>query len=190
MDPTDGSPPGPPVPGILQAKTLELVAISFSNEWKWKRKVKSLSCLRPSATPWTAAFQAPPSMGFSRQEYGSGVLLPSPQPPWIQSNLEKVEWIWKDRWKISRRILLDNYLNYFSLLTFVLKGHTFESGFVISKGHSRVKLYFRMKLHDPMYTPEPCMATKVFQHERAKSVSLTVQRIQGRSEKVDQQVIW
>ena len=77
-DPIDGSPPGPPVPGILQARTLEWVAISYSNAWKWKVKVKSLSRVRPSATPWTAAFQAPPSMGFSRQEYWSGVPLPSP----------------------------------------------------------------------------------------------------------------
>ena len=77
-DPTDSSPPGSPVPGILQARTLEWVAISFSNAWKWKVKVKSLSRVRPSATPWTAAFQAPPSMGFSRQEYWSGVPLPSP----------------------------------------------------------------------------------------------------------------
>ena len=77
-DPIDGSPPDSPVPGIPQARTLEWVAISFSNAGKWKVKVKSLSRARPSATPWTAAFQAPPSMGFSRQEYWSGVPLPSP----------------------------------------------------------------------------------------------------------------
>ena len=80
-DPIDGSPPGSPIPGILQARTVEWVAISFSNAWKlkkWKVKVKSLSRVWPSATPWTAAFQAPPSMGFSRQEYWSGVPLPSP----------------------------------------------------------------------------------------------------------------
>ena len=77
-DPIDGSPPGSLIPGILQARTLEWVAISFSSAWKWKVKVKSLSRVRPSATPWTAAFQAPPSMGFSRQEYWSGVPLPSP----------------------------------------------------------------------------------------------------------------
>ena len=77
-NPIDGSPPGSPVPGILQARTLEWVAIAFSNAWKWKVKVKSLSRVRPSATPWTAALQAPPSMGFSRQEYWSGVPLPSP----------------------------------------------------------------------------------------------------------------
>jgi len=77
-DPRDGSPPGSPVPRILQAKTLEWVAISSSSAWKWKVKVKSLSHVRLFATPWTAAYQAPPSMGFSRQEYWSGVPLPSP----------------------------------------------------------------------------------------------------------------
>ena len=77
--PTDGSPPGCPVPGILQARTLEWVAISFSNAWKWKVKVKSLSCVWLLATPWTAAYQAPLSMGFSRQEYWSGLPLPSPR---------------------------------------------------------------------------------------------------------------
>jgi len=77
-DPIDGSPPGSPVPGILQTRTLEWVAISFSNAWKWKVKVKSLSRVLLLATPWTAAYQAPPSKGFSRQEYWSGVPLPSP----------------------------------------------------------------------------------------------------------------
>ena len=77
-DPIDGSPPGSPVPGILQATVLEWVAISFSNAWKWKVKVKSLSRVRLLATPWTAAHQAPPSMGCSRQEYWSGLPLPSP----------------------------------------------------------------------------------------------------------------
>ena len=77
-DPIDGSPPGSPVPGILQARTLEWVAISFSNAGKWKVKVKSLSRVRLLATPWTAAYQAPPSMGFSRLEYWSRVPLPSP----------------------------------------------------------------------------------------------------------------
>ena len=71
-DPRDSSPPGFPVPGILQARTLVCVAISFSNAWKWKVKVKSLSRVRLLATPWTAAYQAPPSMRFSRQEYWSG----------------------------------------------------------------------------------------------------------------------
>ena len=77
-DPIDGSPPGPSVPGILQARTLEWAAISFSNAWKWKVKVKLLSRVQLFATQRTAAYQAPPSMGFSRQEYWSGLPLPSP----------------------------------------------------------------------------------------------------------------
>ena len=76
--PRDGSPPGSPIPGILQARTLEWVAISFSNAWKWKVKVKSLSRVRLFATPWAEAYQAPLSMGFSRQEYWSGLPLPAP----------------------------------------------------------------------------------------------------------------
>ena len=69
-------------PWIRQARTLEWVAISFSNAWKWKVKVKSLSCVWLLGIPWTAAYQAPPSMGFSRQEYWSGVPLPSPSRPY------------------------------------------------------------------------------------------------------------
>ena len=68
-DPIDSSPPGSSVPGILQTRILECVAISFSNAWKWKVKVKLLSCIWLFATTWTIAYQAPPSMGFSRQEY-------------------------------------------------------------------------------------------------------------------------
>ena len=71
-DPTDGSPPGSLVPGILQARTLEWVAISSSNAWKWKVKVKSLSHVRLFATPWTAAYQAPPLMGFPGKRTGVG----------------------------------------------------------------------------------------------------------------------
>ena len=94
-DTIDGSPPGSPIPGILQARTLEWVAISFSNAWKWKVKSESeVAQLCPTlATPWTAAYQAPLSMGFSRQESWSGVPSPSPtcfledmqvlKPPWL-----------------------------------------------------------------------------------------------------------
>ena len=76
-NPIDGSPPGSPVPGILQARTREWVAISFSDAWKWKVKVKSLGRVRLLSTPWAAAHQAPPSVGFSRQEYWSGMPLPT-----------------------------------------------------------------------------------------------------------------
>ena len=85
-DPIDSSPPGSTVHEILQARTLEWVAISFSNTGKWKVKVKSLSCVWLLATPWTAAHQALPSMGFSGQEYWSGVPLPS---PWGNKNWKR-----------------------------------------------------------------------------------------------------
>ena len=87
-DPRDDSPPGSPIPGILQARTLEWIATAFSNAWKWKVKVKLLSHVWLLATPWTAACQAPSSMGFPRQEYWSGVPLSSPQ--WNVSH--KKEW--------------------------------------------------------------------------------------------------
>ena len=83
----DGSQPGSPHPGILQARVLEWVAISFSNAWKWKVKVKSLSHVQLPVTPWTAAYQAPLSVGFSRQEYWSGVPLPSPSTRLAQSKI-------------------------------------------------------------------------------------------------------
>ena len=83
-DPIDWSPPGFPVPGILQARTLEWVAISFSNAWKWKLKVKSLSSVRPLATPWTTAHQAPRSMGFPGKSTGVGChCLLRQVPLWI-----------------------------------------------------------------------------------------------------------
>ena len=106
-NPIDGSPPGSTAPGILQARTLEWVAISFSNAWKWKMKVKSLSGIWLLTTPWTAAYQAPPSMGFSRQEYWSGVPLPSlvaPLPLW-NSFLKA---IWE---ATSQAIVLNKTLN-------------------------------------------------------------------------------
>ena len=83
------SPPGSPVPGILQARTLEWVAIPFSNEWKWNVKVKLLSRVRLLATPWTAAYQAPPSTGCFRQEYWSGVPSPSPLLVYLWSNVRE-----------------------------------------------------------------------------------------------------
>ena len=99
-DPIDGSPPGSPVPGILQARTLEWIAISFSNAWKWKVKGKSLSHVQLLATPWTTAHQAPPSMGFSRQEYWSGVPWPSPWSYQLMLNS-----IWKNSTLIHYKTL-------------------------------------------------------------------------------------
>ena len=105
----DSSPLGSSVPGILQARTLEWVAISFSNAWKWKVKVKSLSQVQLIATPWTAAYQAPPSMGVSRQEYWSGMPLSSP----------KLKTIWPDKtnykthqtlWTATKTVVKGNLL--------------------------------------------------------------------------------
>ena len=99
-DPRDSSPPGSPVPGILQARTLEWVAISFSNAGKWKVKVKSLSRVQLLEIPWTVAYQAPPPMRFARQEYWSGVPSPSPRVSeisflmWLDLNKLKIESPW------------------------------------------------------------------------------------------------
>ena len=90
-DPRDSSPPGSPIPEILRARILEWVAISFSNASKWKVKEKSLRCVRLLATSWTAAHQAPPSMGFSRQEHWSGVPLPSAKT----DSTMCLYWAWK-----------------------------------------------------------------------------------------------
>ena len=106
-DPRDGSPPGSPVPGILQARTLEWVAIFFSNAWKWKVKVKPLSRVRLLVTLWTAAYQALPSMGFARHEYWSGVPSPSPRvtmwpsnstPRFIPVHSQRCVWLFATPW--------------------------------------------------------------------------------------------
>ena len=102
-NPKDGSPPGSPVPGILQARTLEWVAISFSNAWKWKVEVKSLSRVRPFATPWTAACQALLSMGFFRQKYWSGVPLPSP-PQYLAYNKYLISIYW-----MNNRVVIQDF---------------------------------------------------------------------------------
>ena len=104
-DPTDGRPPGSPIPGILQARTLEWVAISFSNAWKWKEKVKSLSRVQHITTPWTAAHQALPSIRLSRQEYWSGVPLPSPSET-HSGSLSQGSKMWNRQ---STKVLLDMY---------------------------------------------------------------------------------
>jgi len=121
-DPIDSSPPGSAVSGILQARTLEWVAISFSNAWNWKVKVKSLSRVWLLVTPWTAAHQAPPSMGFSKQEYWSGVPLSSPRKTsnsallttpkpltvWITTNCGKFfkRWKYQTTWSASWEICM------------------------------------------------------------------------------------
>ena len=97
-DPIDSSPPGSAVPGILQARTLEWVAISFFNAWKWKVKMNSLSRVRLFETPWTAAFQDPPSMGFSTQEFWSGVPLSSPTGCLVPCKQWMLKKYWPTRW--------------------------------------------------------------------------------------------
>ena len=120
-DPIDSSPRDCPIPGILQARTLEWVVISFSNAWKWKVKVKSLSHARLFTTPWTAAYQAPPSMGFSRQEYGSGVPSPSPIQSSRQTQLKKDKILKKE--KIRRE----------NLTLWSFKTHCWLPGFFLPK---------------------------------------------------------
>jgi len=110
-NPIDGSSPASPVSGILQARTLEWVAISFSNAWKWKVKVKSLSHVRLFATPWTAAHQAPLSMGFSRQEYWSG--LPLPSPPIMSIKLKwtsHIVSVWSWLWRLNAQVWIQSLL--------------------------------------------------------------------------------
>ena len=104
-DPIDGSPPGSVIPGILQARTLEWVAIFFSNAWKWKVKVKSLSRVWLLATPWTAAYQAPLAMGFSRQEYWSGVPLPNVSwADWLKCNPAELDLLFPAGWSLSTQL--------------------------------------------------------------------------------------
>ena len=105
-DPIDGSPPGLLVPGILQARTLEWVAISFSNARKWKLKVKSLRRVWLFATPWTAAHQAPPPMGFSRQEYWSGVPSPFSSVQFTSVQSLSCVWLFAAPWITARQASL------------------------------------------------------------------------------------
>ena len=115
-DPIDGNPPGSPVSEILQARTLEWVTISFSNTWKWKVKVKSLSRVWLFATPWTAAYQAPPSMGFSRQEYWSGVpspslFLPHTTPKFYFKLLNKDKLKCISTWRIAYVLIVYSFIH-------------------------------------------------------------------------------
>ena len=101
-NPIAGSPPGSPVPGTIQARTLEWVAISFSNAQNWNMKVKSLNRVRLFSTPWSAAHRAPPSMGFSGQEYWHGLTLPS--PPLFPILILLKQWRKKRKLKGTRKL--------------------------------------------------------------------------------------
>ena len=127
MRPIDGSPPGSPVPGILQARTLEWVAISFSNAWKWKVKVKSLSHARLLTTPWTAAYQASPSMGFSRQDKASWK-----QKPGVKTN----------HWHLPQKFIAKEEFWFFKEL---LGQSQQDNGFHGEKGESSLHLRELMK---------------------------------------------
>ena len=122
-DPIDSSPPDSPIPGILQARILDWVAISFSIAWKWKVKVKLLSPVWHLAIPWTAAYQAPPSMGFSRQEYWSG--LPVPSPVWMWELDYKENWVLKNWcfWTIVLEKTLESPLDCKEIQPFHPKGN-------------------------------------------------------------------
>ena len=146
MQPIDGSPPDSPVPGILKARTLEWVAISFSSAWNWKVKVKSLSRVRLLATPWAAAYQAPPSMGFSRQEYWSGVSLPSPikkAEPWRIDAFEL--WCWRRLLRVpltarrSNQSILKEIISEYSLEGPMLKLKFQYFGYLIQRTDSLEK---------------------------------------------------
>ena len=129
-DPIDGSPrlPGSPVPGILQARALEWVAMSFSNIWKWKVKVKLLSRIWLLATPWTAAHQAPLSLGFSRKEH-----------EWVAISFSNI-WKWKVKVKLLSRVQL--------LVTPWTAPYQAPS----SMGFSRQEYWSGVPLPSPLYT--------------------------------------
>ena len=122
-DHMDYSQPGSSVHGILQARTLEWVAISFSNAWKWKEKVKSLSRVRLFATPWTAAYRTPPSMGFSRQEYWSG--MPVPSPSQRLGRFKQQKFIFLQFWELEVQVSSVSQLSFFwGLFLFsIVDGH-------------------------------------------------------------------
>ena len=157
-DPIDGSPPGSPFPGILQARTLEWVAISFSNAWKWKVKVKSLSRVRLLVTPWCAAYQAPPSMGFSRQGYWSGLPWPSPifrwtdrQECWVVPRCTKGPLKWGDREGLFEAVTI-NFSSMTHLLSPLQKGlpvTPFQGAFCTT-GHNPAFL--------PICSPVSCLS--------------------------------
>ena len=151
--PIDGSPPGSPIPGILQARTPEWVAISFSNAWKWKVKVKSLSRVWLFATPQTVAHQAPPSMGFSRQEYWSGLPLSSLCISLPPDKYFAVDYVFSVTWRFRGMHPIEKYFwpyNFFSKIksAFQLPLHSNYYFFIFTRKHGiHVHLIFEQHRH-------------------------------------------
>ena len=145
-NPIDSRPPGSPVPGILQARTLEWVAIAFSNAWKWKVKGKSLSHVQLLATPRTAAHQAPPSMGFSRQEHWSGVPSPSAHGPLMGA---------KSAWNWGRNIFMKVKVKLLSCVQLFVTPRTAAFQAPPSMGFSRQEYWSRLPFPSPADLPDP-----------------------------------
>ena len=143
-DPIDSSLPGSFIPGILQARTLEWVAISFSNAWKWKVKVRPLSRVRFFATPWTAAHQAPLSMGFSSQEYWSGVPVPSPKMSSIPSLILSLTVL---------RKMVDIYFSFLLTLPSLLTLHLLD---MFWSGWNRQRIKWREEMEAFIEYDWPC----------------------------------
>ena len=173
-DPIDGSPPGSAIPGILQARTLEWVDISFSNVWKWKVKVKPLNHVQLLATPCTAAYQAPSSMGFSRQEYWSGLTLPSPEEISSPSLLlfSSISLCWSRRKALSLLAILWNsafkwkYLSFSPLLFASL--HFTAVCNAYSDNHFAILHFFSMGM---VLIPLSCTMPPIYIHSSSGSVS-------------------
>ena len=142
-DPIDGSPWGSPIPVVLQARTLEWVTISFSSSWKWKVKVKSLSRVWLLAAPWTADHQAPPSIGFSRQEYWSGVPLPSPNDPAEVGNLiSETNRLWKELMDLKSRLIQSVTCSQIEINQFMFKHYRYKKckfHFLIASNHNEMR---------------------------------------------------
>ena len=167
-DPIDGSPPGSAVPGILQARTLEWVAISFSNACKWKVKVKSLSRVWLSATPWTAVHQAPLSMGFSRQEYWSGV----PLLLRITELVNRKSKIYTLVYQFAIHILLIAMTKYCSILSF-LWGEWYKNVkelFLLIRNHKAVHLNASTKSSEATWQYDIFKRTVLFPKQKRKSL--------------------
>ena len=154
-DPIDSSPPGSAVPGVLQARTLEWVAISFS-AWKWKVKVKSLSLVRLLATPWTATYQVPPPMWFSRQEYWSGLPLPSPHFQHHSSKASILQGLAFFTLQVSYPSMTGGKTNTSAMLTFFNKMMSLLFQYTVSVQFSHSVVSHSLWPHGLQHSSLPC----------------------------------